>query len=112
MAAPFFRATAAPIATPAPVMPAMNQASRLQLRRGRMLQDRILAGFMLCTSFGEKVNGLLVLRFLHASCRSMCCKLKCFRNEMGSRDTARGILVLALSTIYGEGIIGHVTLDT
>jgi len=42
----------------------------------------------------------------------MCCKLKCFRNEMGSRDTARGILVLALSTIYGEGIIGHVTLDT
>ena len=59
MAAPFLPPVNAPIAIPAPVTPAVNNASRFQRRRGRMLQGITLAGFIVGFSFVLLLRGFI-----------------------------------------------------
>src|SRR5262245_47738277 len=66
MAAPFLPPANAPIAILAPVTPAVNNASRFQRRRGRMLQGITLAGFILRFSFVLLLRALISTSF--ASC--------------------------------------------
>src|SRR5262245_61624402 len=96
MAAPFLPPANAPIAIPAPVTPAVNNVSRFQRRRGRMLQGITLAGFILRFSFVLLLRGFMEhVACLVDWCRNHSSAAKRVGNIKPSLRTSRSKIVAA-----------------